>query len=219
MKKITFLIFMLITTLTYSQGQNSKTFWNNVKLNAGITLGNYSFESETQTVDIKYDYGLGFVIGFDYEAYKSEKITFETGLSFTNHNSTVDQPDLGLKIDYTIYWIGTHAEVNYNLFPDKLSIGLGVFADYGISGTQQFDGGDKIDVFKSQNGNDAPYNNLNYGLTSKISYIMSWTDFADDIYISYRLGLADIEGSDNSTQTFKTGMFTIGVRAHLNNLF
>ena len=48
---------------------------------------------------------------------------------------------------------------------------------------------------------------------------MSWTDFADDIYVSYRLGLTDIEGLDNSTQTFKTGMLTIGVRASLDNLF
>ena len=170
-------------------------------------------------MDIKYDYGLGFVIGFDYEAYKSEKLTFETGLSFTNHNSSVDQPDLGLQIDYNIYWIGTHAEMNYNLLPNKLSAGIGVFADYGISGTQQFEGNDEIDVFKNQNGNNAPLKNLNYGLTGKINYVMSWTDFADDIYVSYRLGLANLEGADSSTQTFNTRMFTIGVRAHLDNLF
>ncbi len=217
---VTLLIFSCTITISYSQEGKSQDFWSKARLNVGITLGNYSFDSDTQNFDIKYDYSIGFLIGLDYEIYTiNDELSIKTGFALSNHNSSIDQPNLGLKIDYSTYWIGTHAQVNYKIIPHKLSASLGVFADYGITGTQQYEGRDKIDVFTGKGENDAPFNSFNFGIISEVSYLMSWTDFADDIYISYRLGLANLEGADSDTQTLKTGMILLGFRANLDNLF
>ncbi|MBU2940351.1 PorT family protein [Lacinutrix sp. C3R15] len=220
MKKfLTLLTLFLTISITYGQEGDTNDFWENLRLNAAVTLGDYTFSSDTQDVEIEYSYGIGFLLGLDYDLLKKDRLTVGTGLTLTNHNSSIDQPDLGLDIKYTTYWVGTHAQADYQLIEDKLSAGLGLFVDYGIAGTQKSEGSDKVDLFKKIDGNDAPYKSINYGLTAKVSYVMSWTDFADDIYIGYRLGLANIEGGDSDTQTTKTGMFVIGVRANLDELF
>jgi hypothetical protein len=208
----------LLALTTFSFAQNDAGL-SPAKLNVGLTLGTYSFTSDTQDVEIKYSLNAGFRIGVDFSVYEDEKFDVETGITLTNHRSLIDQPELGLKVNYDYYWAGTHAIVNYHILPQSLTIGAGIFADYGIAGTQQFEGGDKVNVFEEIDGGDAPSKRLNYGAAFKLNHIMSWTDFADDLYISYRLGLADIEGADSDTQSFKTGMISIGLRSTFDNLF
>lgn len=214
--KILLMALLAFTATGFAQNDSGLT---PAKLNVGLTLGTYSFNSDTQSEEIEYSFDLGFRIGVDFSVYEDEQFDVESGITLTNHRSLVDQPELGLKINYNLYWAGSHIIANYHILPQSLTAGAGIFVDYGIAGTQQFEGSDKVDVFEEINGGDAPLSRLNYGATFKLNHIMSWTDFADDLYISYRLGLADIEGADNDTQSFKTGMISIGVRSTFDNLF
>ncbi|QJP34946.1 PorT family protein [Nonlabens sp. Ci31] len=216
--KTTILSIALLAFTALSFAQNDSGL-SPAKLNVGLTLGTYSFNSDTQDVEIEYSFSAGFRIGVDFSVYEDEQFDVETGITLTNHRSLVDQPEIGAKINYDIYWAGSHAILNYHILPQSLSVGAGIFADFGIAGTQQFEGSDKVNVFDEIDGGDAPLSRLNYGAAFKLNHIMSWTDFADDLYISYRLGLADIEGADNDTQSFKTGMISIGVRSTFENLF
>ena len=209
-------LFFLLFLSSFSLFSQDKS---DIKINLGTTFALNSFSSDTQNFDIKYTPQIGFRLGVDYAFYKREKLEIETGLTLSLLRTKIDDPQLGLDIKYTTWYIGSHIIANYEIVPDMLYIGAGPYLDYGISGKQESAGGNSGDLFEGKNGQDAPSKRLNYGAAFKVSYLASFTSFIDDIYFSYRLGLANTEGKDSATQTNTLGSISIGVRANLEDLF
>jgi len=212
-KSILFLILFLTVCPLFSQIKSD------LKLNLGATFALYTFDSDTQNFDINYTPQIGFRLGIDYSFYKNEKLEIETGFTTSLLRTKVDDPQLGLDIKYTTWYLGTHIIANYEIVSNVFYIGAGPYLDFGLSGEQVSASGNSGDLFSGKNGQDAPLKRLNYGLAAKASYIASFTPLLNDIYVSYRLGIANIEGKDSTTQTFKASMISIGVRANLDNLF
>jgi hypothetical protein len=210
MKNILIIITLLVSIGVKAQTQNKL---NNVYLNFGITLGDYSYISDQGEIDYKPQ--IGFRLGADYITFKKDKLSLETGLTLSLLRTKIEQP----AVKYSTFYIGTQLMGNYEILEEQLYLGVGSFFDFGLIGRQTYEGGEPIDVFKGQNGNDAPLSRFNYGLDFRVLGNLAIA-IPVQAYVSYRLGVANIEGSDSkSGQKFKANIISFGLRSNIQDLF
>lgn len=204
---------LIIITLLASIGLKAQNKLNNVHLNFGITLGDYSFKSEQGEVDYKPQ--IGFRLGADYVTFKKEKLSLETGLTLSLLRTKIEQP----AIKYSTLYIGTQLMGNYEVLEEQLYLGVGSFFDFALRARQTSEGGEPINTLEGQNGNDPPLSRFNYGLDFRVLGNLAIA-IPVQAYISYRLGVANIEGSDSkSGQKFKANIISFGIRSNIQDLF
>lgn len=206
--KNTILLALFLGTLSTQAQDNNKTVLEKLHFNAGATLSNYTFESDQGTLE--YNMGVGFRLGADYDVFTKNAFSIETGLTGIYLQTSLDTPE----IDYSSFYVGTHVIGNYALLNDRLLLGAGPFIDVAVTATQTV-GGKDFNPLEGQDGNDPALSRLNYGVSFRALGTLP-IDFPLQVYASYRLGLANIEGADSeSGQEFKASYVSIGVRTNL----
>lgn len=204
-----FLCFSLI-----AQEEDTKSTSSDLKLNLGATFTKYRFNDSGEEVEYKSQ--IGFRLGADKELWSKDRFNVEAGASFSLIRTKIDEP----AVTYNTWYLGINVMPGYEILEDKLVLGVGPFLGYGLFGTQKFEGGESYDLFVGEDGNDPPLNRLNYGVDFRFLGNLPISSLNMQAYVSYRLGLPNIEGADSDNdQSTKVGTLTIGVRANLHELF
>lgn len=213
---ISILILTLISLNTNSQNNNGLSL-ENTYLNFGLNFGYIKYKTDQQQQpDFKYNPNLGIRMGVESDFYKiNDKLSLETGLTLVLSRYEID------KLDYTYlsFMIGTHLLTKYSY--KKFNFGIGPYLNYGLIGKQTVPSGNTYDFYT---GNDqqqeAPIKRLDIGLDMKLNYSLKW-NLIDDIYISYRLGLNNIENTEAPSgveQSSKNRFISLGIRSNLSDL-
>lgn len=187
------------------------------KLNFGVNFSDANFKNDNNE-SVNYKPQLGFRLGLDHNLYDiSDLLSLETGLTITLNRFKID--DLGLDHKFYNLSIGTHLLANFKLLDDKFIIGAGPNVFVGLIGKQKQTDGTTYDLYKGNDlQDDAPLKRLDLGVELKASYKVDLVSFINDVYISYRQGLSNIENSEAASgidQSATTSQLSFGVRMDL----
>lgn len=215
MKKTAIIILSLICINTFAQTETALSF-RNTYLNFGLNLSNGIFKTTANQPEVKYQPRLGFRLGLESDFYSiNDKLSLETGLSLILSQYKIDELDY----QYSSFHIGTHLLTKYEL--NDFNFGIGPYINFGLFGKQKLPSGNTVNFYS---GNDqqseAPFKRLDFGIDFRLNYSLKW-NLIDEVYISYRLGLSNIENIEAPSgidQSFKLRHFSLGVRSNLSKI-
>lgn len=170
----------------------------------GFTLGFPTFKDESGnalSTDFVPTVGYKFAMGKDFPI--AENLVVQPEVAFLSMGFKVADQDY----NYNMYYLSLQGAVQYKT-PFKAYVGMGLFLDYGLFGTQSYPSGNKGKIFK--NGG---LTRLNTGLNFEAGYPVTFKPVTGDIFLSFRKSLNNAEDDDATVgQTTKLNMVTIGYR-------
>tara|TARA_B110000211_G_scaffold142068_1_gene162235 strand:+ start:590 stop:1975 length:1386 start_codon:yes stop_codon:yes gene_type:complete len=194
---------------------------NRIFVNTALSYGAIYFNtSKEQPIEVKYTPQVAAKVGLDYKFPAINNVFhLEAGGTFSILKFKLKESDYNSRMDLTALYFGTHLYGNYEIPNSKLMLTFGPFLDIGILGTQEIEDGAKYNWFTGNDAQtEAPMKRLNLGLTFKASIEASFIKSIDELYLSYRLGLYNIENIEAPSgvnQSTTTWLFCLGLRKKL----
>ena len=204
MKKVLIIFLMcLISTLSYSQKFNISVGANM----ANVTLGSDLEESFTSFGITKKGI-LGISGSFLTSFEIGDLMYFEPELSFVQKGWALSSDLIDDDLKWTFNFIELSPILRYGI-NDELSLILGPYAAYALSGTNDIsvtDANGNITVTTEEIDFEAAnLNQIDFGINIGVSYIINETI---DLRTGYSLGFADLDDSGVANSSVKTnGVF------------
>ena len=190
-KNIFFVIFATISSLSFSQNQESeivkqeeKTFSNSFIIKAGANFSLYTSEVAKWEGNVSYNIGIGYEIPLTEKFYIQPELNFyRLTADAGKKENWQNQPQITIGDELRVSIIAIPLIFKYNIF-NKFDIELGPQLNYisNISRTRN-DGVEKEKV-------DSRVNNFDFGITGGLSYNITQKFGAN---LRYYFGLTEVD--------------------------